>query len=74
METLAVKTQVKNLIDALDDEQAMQVLDYAKSLERGEANVDFIKSELDALCGRGGRLWRQDPQKYIKDLRGDDRL
>lgn len=58
----AIKTQVKELIDALDDEKTMQVYEYARVLDarnkfdvqdlkkfRGEVDLDI---DLDVLRGR----------------------
>ena len=62
METTMIKTQVKELIDTLDDEKIMQVYEYAKVLEsRDNFNIKDLKKfrgavdldiDLDALRGR----------------------
>ena len=62
METTMIKTQVKELIDTLDDEKAMQVYEYARVLEtRENFNIQDLKKfrgaidldiDLDVLRGR----------------------
>ena len=63
METTMIKTQVKKLIDTLDDDKAMQVYEYARNFEHsrcehypseisdyfGKLDLDI---ELDVLRGR----------------------
>ena len=62
METTMIKTQVKELIDTLDDDKAMQVYEYARVLEtRENSNIQDLKKfrgaidldiDLDVLRGR----------------------
>ena len=62
METTMIKTQVKELIDTLDDDKAMQVYEYARVLEtRENFNIQDFKKfcgaidldiDLDVLRGR----------------------
>ena len=63
MEALAIKEEAKNLIDTLSDEQALRVVDFARTLERTEKKVDVrdlrkfrgkidLDIDLDALRGR----------------------
>lgn len=62
METTMIKTQVKELIDTLDDDKAMQVYEYARVLEtRENFNIQDLKKfrgaidldiDLDVLRGR----------------------
>ena len=63
MEALAIKEEAKNLIDTLSDEQALRVVDFARTLQRTEKKVDVrdlrkfrgkidLDIDLDALRGR----------------------
>ena len=50
METTMIKTQVKELIDTLDDDKAMQVYEYARNLDN--SRLEHYPSEIANYFGK----------------------
>jgi hypothetical protein len=78
VDTVTLGNKIKSLPVSLQNE----VVDYVDDLlskinckdSMSEENIESTEAELDALCGSGGMLWKEDPQEYVRALRDNDRI
>lgn len=78
VDTVTLENKIKSLPVSLQNKVADYVDDLLSKINYTDSaagkNIKSIEAELDALCGSGETLWKEDPQEYVRALRDNDRI